>query len=88
MAAKRTQQEKAVKVLSRNDAANQVVASITGKTTLSALAEKADQLIVDSGGESNPKAIAHHVKRALETAEALGILNLTKPTDVMVEKAK
>ena len=88
MAAKRTQQEKAVKVLSRNDAANQVVAAITGKTTLSALAEKADALIVDSGGESNSKAMAHHVKRSLETAEALGILKLTKPTDVIVEKAK
>ena len=76
------------KPVSRNDAANQVVAGITGKTTLSTLAQQADKMIVDAGGESNLRALTFHVKRSLETAEALGILKLTKPTDVMVEKAK
>ena len=86
--AKKPAVEKPGRVPSRNEAANQVVAAITGKTTLSALAEKADQLIVEAGGESNPRALAHHVKRCLETAEALGILKLTKPEDLFVERAK
>jgi len=77
-----------VERISRAQAANQVVAAVNGKTTLSALATKADKLFVDAGGESKPKAAVAAVRRALATAEAVGVLQLTKPTDVMVERVK
>lgn len=83
-----TKQEKEVKKISRATAANTMVSTINGKTTLEALAEKADQLFVDGGGESKVSTSRHYVRRALETAEAMGILKLTKPTDMMVEKVK
>lgn len=70
------------------DAANKVIAEAKGKTTASALAELADQLVVASGGESNPKSSLERVKRALATAEAFGIVKLTKPTDIFVERVK
>ena len=83
--AKQTQQPKAEKI-NRTQAANRVIAAIRAKTTLSELAEKADALFVEAGGKSDVKASAYHVRRALETAEALGILKLTRPTDITVEK--
>jgi len=80
--------KKAVEKITRAQAANQVVAEIKAKTTLSELAEKADALVVESGGESKPKVAVTVVKRVLETAEALGTVKLTRPTDIVVEKAK
>ena len=77
-----------VEKITRAQAANQVVAGIKGKTTLSELAAAADVLVAESGGESKPKVTAGVVKRVLETAEALGTVKLTKPTDILVEKAK
>ena len=85
--AKQKQEEKVVRI-SRSAAANKVVAGINGKTTLSELAAKADALSVEHGGDSDTKAAAHYVKRALETAESLGAVKLTRPTDIMVEKVK
>ena len=49
---------------------------------------RADALFVEHGGESNPKAAAHCVMRALETAESLGVVRLVRPTDITVEKVK
>lgn len=83
-------QEKSAKPqrINRAAAANQVVAAMTGKTTLGQLAEKADALVVEGSGKSNVRASAHNVLRALKTAEALGAVRLTRPTDVMVERVK
>jgi hypothetical protein len=67
--------------------ANRVIAEIDGETTLSELVEKADALFVASGGKSQIKAAAHTVRRSLETAASLGVLKLTRPTDLFVEKA-
>jgi len=74
--------------VTRSAAANQVVAAIKSKTTLTALAEEADQLFIDAGGKSNMAAAQHTVKLALETLEAIGQVKLTRPTDVMVEKVR
>ncbi len=80
--------EEKVKRVSRNEAANQVVAAVKGKTTLTQLAEKANALVVESGGPDKVQGIAWHVKRALASGEAFGILKITRPTDVMVERVK
>jgi hypothetical protein len=74
--------------ISRAQAANRVVAELTGKTTLAELAKKADGLVVAGGGKSRLPASTHHVRRALETAEALGAVKLTRPTDVTVERLR
>jgi len=88
MAKKASQPE--AKRVNRPQAANQVVAELKprAKTTLGELAANADQLVVASGGKSNLRATAHHCRRALETAEALGAVKLTRPTDITVEKVK
>lgn len=85
--AKQKEEQKPVRI-NRNVAANQVVAGISGKTTLGELATKADELFVQRGGKSDPKAAANFVKRALDTAEAIGAVKLTRPTDTVVEKTK
>ena len=85
--AKQAEQPKVVKV-NRVQAANRVVAEFKGKTTLAELGEKADGLVVAGGGKSNVGDAAYHVRRALETAEALGVVKLTRPTDVTVERVK
>lgn len=68
--------------------ANQLVAELDGKTTLSQLAAKADAMFVEHGGKSRIHAAMHHVRRALETAEALGAVTLVRPTDLFVETSK
>ena len=70
------------------EAANKTVAAINGKTTLSRLAEQADTLFVEAGGQSNLRVATVQVRRALDTAEAIGAVVLTRPTDVLVSKAK
>ena len=85
--AKKENNVKAVKS-TRNGCANQVVAALTGKSTLGELATKADELFVAGGGSSRMNAATHCVRRSLETAASLGVLKLTKPTDVLVEKVK
>lgn len=85
--AKQKQEEK-VRRLNRHAAANQVVAAIGGKATLSELAEKADALFVEHGGKSKLRSAAYHVRCALETAESVGVVRLTRPTDTMVEKVR
>ena len=81
-----------VERITRSAAANQVVAGIDGATTLSELAQEADQLFVDGGGESKTAgrlaAATYYVRRALETAEAVGVLKLVRPTDILVERVK
>ena len=88
--AKQAQQstEPKVEKVNRVQAANRVVAELKGKTTLTELAAKADALVVAGGGKSKPGTSAYHVRRVLETAEALGAVKLTRPTDITVEKAK
>jgi hypothetical protein len=72
--------------ISRGAAANRVIAELDGPTTLGALAKQADALFVAGGGKSKIKAAVWTVRRALETAESLGVVTLTKPTDLMVER--
>jgi putative intracellular protease/amidase len=85
-----TTEKKAPKAkhLTRDRAANQVVAEMDGSSTLGELAKKADALFVAGGGKGDVKHAAHRVRRALETAEQLGVVKLTRPTDIIVEKAK
>jgi hypothetical protein len=71
-----------------SDAANRVLSELSGKATLTELAEKANQLVVASGGKSNVKDSAYYVRRALATAESLGIVKITRPTDMFIEKVK
>jgi hypothetical protein len=78
--------EKKVKRVNRTAAANRILAEFRGRSTLSALAAEAEALVVGSGGEANPRATAGYVRRAMETAEALGAVELTRPTDVLVIK--
>ena len=86
--AKAKQEEKPERI-TRGQAANRVVAGIDGKTTLSALAKEADELFVEHGGPQKPiRAATYYVRRALETAEAMGVVRLTRPSDVLVEKVK
>ena len=82
------QKEEKVKRVNRNTAANRAVAELVGKTTLTELAEKANQIVVDSGGEDKVKETSWHVKRALATAEALGVVKLVRPTDIQIERLK
>ena len=74
--------------LTRAAAVNKVVAAITGKTTLQELARKADDLFVEGGGESKLRAAILYTRRALETMEAMGVVKLTRPTDVLVERVR
>jgi hypothetical protein len=76
------------KRINRSAAANAVVAELNGKAALSELAAKADAMFVEHGGESNVKAAAHYLLRVLETAETLGSVKLTRPTDITVERIK
>ena len=85
--AKQNQEPKVVRI-NWATAANQVVAALGGKSTLSELAQQADALFVEHGGKSKPRAASHHVKTALQTAEAMGIVKLTRPTDLYVERIK
>ncbi|NLF72083.1 MAG: hypothetical protein GX575_23880 [Candidatus Anammoximicrobium sp.] len=77
-----------VERVSRQKAADRVVAELKrgSKTTLAELAKKAEQLVAASGGKTNESDAAYYVKRSLETAEALGVVKLTRPTDIGVEK--
>lgn len=74
--------------ITRPSAVNRVIGELSGKSTLGELAKAADDMVVAGGGDSNVKATAHYLKRALETAASLGAVKLTKPTDVIVEKLK
>jgi hypothetical protein len=76
------------KRLNRSDAANQVLSEFSGKATLTELAEKANQLVVTSGGKSHPRNAKYYVRKALETAESLGLVKITRPTDMFIEKVK
>jgi hypothetical protein len=87
-AQEKTVKEEKVKRINRSTAANRVLAEVSGKTSLSELAEKADGLFVESGGKADIRAAAYTVRRALVTAEALNIFKLTRPTDILVEKIK
>lgn len=80
--------EEKVRRVSRSKAANRVIAEMGDRATLKELAEAADKLVVASGGKSALADATWHVKGALATAEALGLVKLTRPTDVTVEKVK
>ena len=83
-------QEREAKVqrINRAAAANQVVAAVNGKTTLTELAAKADELYVAHGGKTKLRSATYHCRRVLDTAEAMGVLRLTRPTDLFVERVK
>jgi hypothetical protein len=86
--AKKTQTPKASNGrLSRKDAANRVVVEFTGKSTLSELTAAADALVVAADGRSDLRATGWFVRRCLESAAVFGLVSLTKPVDVIVEKA-
>ena len=85
--AKQVKEEK-VKRIGRAEAANRVLAQLNGSASLSELAEKADAIFVEHGGESKPKAAAGSVKRSLETMESLGLVKLVRPTDIQVTRVK
>lgn len=78
--------EVSVERISRGAAANRVIAEVNGKTTLSQLAQRADELFVEGGGKSGIAAATYDVRKSLEAGEALGIFKLTRPTDVLVER--
>jgi hypothetical protein len=80
--------EPKVKRINRSEAANQVLSEFSGKATLTELAEKANQLVVASGGKANVKETAFCLRRALTTVEALGLVKITRPTDMFIEKVK
>jgi hypothetical protein len=82
------QQEEKPERITRAAAANQVVAAMGATSTLAELAQQCDELVQEHGGDTNIKAAQHHVKRALETAEALGLVKLQRPTDIMVTRVK
>jgi len=77
-----------VKRVRYDDAANRVIAEAGDRSTLSELAKKADAIVVASGGQSNLRTATHRVRRALETAESLGVVKLTRPTDLFVSKVR
>lgn len=87
MVSKKTEAPKAEK-LTFVTAANRVVAECRGRTTASELAALADEMVVAGGGTSNMRTALHRVKQSLATAESLGAVVLTRPTDVMVERTK
>lgn len=84
------QQEQVEKVhrINRSQAANRVVAELDGRTTLGELAKQADGLVVAAGAKTNVGSAKFDVRRALETAQMLGIVKLTRPTDTVVERIK
>jgi len=88
--AKKVETAKPVKVvkITRTAAANRVVAELkTGaSTTLGQLAKAADDLVVASGGTSKMLDSTFYVRKALETAEALGAVKLVRPRDLTVER--
>lgn len=86
--AKKTSESPKAEKLTFVQAANKVVAECKGKTTASELAALADALVVAGGGESNLRTSLHRVRQALAAAEAFGVVTLTKPTDVLVERVK
>jgi hypothetical protein len=84
----KAQEKPKVKRINRSTAANRVLAEVNGKTSLSELAGKADQLFSESGGKPDVRKAGYYVRRSLETLEAIGIVKLTRPTDILVEKIK
>ena len=76
------------KKITRAAAAIKTVAEMGDKSTLEKLAADSDELVVAGGGKANPGDAKFHVRRALETAEAFGLVKLVRPTDVSVTRIK
>lgn len=76
------------KHVTRGTATNNVIVAIDGKTTLGDLAAKVDAMVVEQGGKSNLKAAIRVCRLTLATAEAIGVVKLTRPTDLFVERVK
>ena len=74
--------------VTRRQAAAEAIKALEGSTTLSELAKSADAIYVAGGGKSNVREAGSDVRRALDTAEAFGIVRLTRPTDLGVEKVQ
>jgi hypothetical protein len=63
-------------------AAHRVVKRIDGDTCLSELAYDADQLVVQSGGNSNETRAWNNVYNLLQTMSELGLFELTEDVQV------
>jgi hypothetical protein len=63
-------------------AAHRVVKAIDGDTCLSELAYEADQLVVQSGGNSNETRAWNNVYNLLQTMSELGMFELTEDVAV------
>lgn len=85
MSAKKAETPKP-KRISREAAANQIVSEMGDRSTLSELAAKADALVVAGGGNSKLAAAKDAVRVALRAAEALGVVRVSKPTDLLIER--
>ena len=83
-----TPEEKEGKAPQRQQVVNQVIAGMNGATSLEALAQEVDRRVVEGGGEANPRSSRNRVLRALESLAAVGVVKLTRPTDVLVERLK
>ena len=76
------------KKIGRAAAAIRIVTEMGDRSTLEKLAADSDELVVAGGGKSNLGDAKYHVRRALETAEAFGLVKLVRPTDVSVTRVK
>ena len=86
--ATQTNVEPKVERITRQQAANRVITEIKGKTTLGELAKQADDLFISGGGKTRIRAAMHTVRAALETCESLGVVKLTRPTDILVDRVR
>ena len=74
--------------IGRAQAAIKVVSEMADKSSLEKLALASDELVVAGGGKSNLADAKYHTRRALETAEAFGIMKLVRPSDITVTRVK
>ena len=78
-------QEKVVKV-QIGQAANQTIAEMGDKSTLTELVAVVNALVVAGGGKAHDGNARWHVKKALGTMEAVGLVKITQPTELFVER--
>jgi hypothetical protein len=84
----KTQKETKVVKINRAAAINQVIAKLNGSTDLDTLAAAVEELVTGSGGEANLRQTVQRTRRALETLAAAGVVKLTRPTTLLVQRVK
>jgi len=62
------------------------LAAMSNPTTVDEIAKEVDRLMVEAGGKSNLSEVRWQVRRALLSAEAAGLVRLTWPSDILVER--